>query len=186
MLIQIVAPNPSWPDAFARIRTVLLPALPTQVLIHQIGSTAVPGLVAKDVIDIQVTVPKLAAFEPDRLARAGFERRPPTADHCPPGQTLPAPELAKVMFRATRPVLAHIDIREAGRFNQRYALLCRDDLRAHTLAAAAYGAIKLNLALRFPNDIQAYYAIKDPVFDLLMAGAEAWAAASNWTEPGPD
>jgi hypothetical protein len=34
------------------------------------------------------------------------------------------------------------------------------------------------------DDIDAYYAVKDPVFDIIMAGAEEWASATGW-EPGP-
>nr|WP_259664542.1 GrpB family protein [Rhizobium binae] len=44
-------------------------------------------------------------------------------------------------------------IREKGRFNQRYSLLCRDFLRAHPIAASAYALIKQRLAQRFPDDV---------------------------------
>jgi len=65
-------------------------------------------------------------------------------------------------------------------------LLCRDYLRTHKMAAAAYGEIKQQLAKHFPNDPDAYYAIKDPTFDILMAGATEWATATNWREPVSD
>jgi GrpB-like predicted nucleotidyltransferase (UPF0157 family) len=73
-----------------------------------------------------------------------------------------------------------------GRFNQRYALLCRDYLRTHPGAANAYGAIKIALARLHPNDQDAYYDVKDPVFDVIMAGAEDWAAQTNWSVPPSD
>ena len=66
-------------------------------------------------------------------------------------------------------------VREDGRFNQRYPLLCRDYLRATPAAAAAYVEVKRPLAARFPDDRETYADVKDPVFDVLMAGAEAWA-----------
>ena len=100
--------------------------------------------------------------------------------------SLPPAELAKLLFGATGPVAANVHIRVQGRFNQRYPLLCRDYLRAHPLAAAAYGTIKQNLAARFPHDAEAYYDIKDPVFDLIMAAAEDWARATGWSEPPQD
>jgi hypothetical protein len=81
---------------------------------------------------------------------------------------------------------ANLHVREAGRFNQRYPLLCRDYLRSHPMAAEAYGAIKRRLASFFPNDPDAYYAIKDPTLDLLMVGAEDWAISAGWSEPPSD
>ncbi|MEO8241707.1 MAG: GrpB family protein [bacterium] len=185
MLIQIRPPRASWPADFGRVKTALLPVLPSGAIVHHIGSTAVPGLAAKDIIDIQVTLARLTDLDATALTGAGFERASPTRDHQPPGMKLAAVDLAKQMFRAALPV-ANIHIRVHGRFNQRYPLLCRDYLRAHPLAAAAYGAIKQNLATRFPNDAEAYYDIKDPVFDLIMVGAEAWAAATGWTLPPGD
>lgn len=185
MPILIVPSNPNWPAAFARIKAALLPALPPTAQIHHIGSTAVPGLPAKDIIDIQVTLPALTDLNHDALTAAGYTRRPPTRDHLPPGQTLPARDLAKFLYRGLDPA-ANVHIRAKGRFNQRYPLLCRDYLRAHPLAAAAYAAIKHHLAARFPDDVEAYYDIKDPVFDLIMVGAEAWARTTDWTPPPGD
>ena len=186
MSIRILPANPAWPTQFGGLKTALRPALPRGALIHHIGSTAVPGLVAKDIIDIQVTLADLADLNPTALLAAGFARRSPTTDHCPPGMILPPEELAKQLFGATGPVAANVHIRVQGRFNQRYPLLCRDYLRAHPLAAAAYGTIKQNLAARFPDDAEAYYDIKDPVFDLIMAAAEDWARATGWGEPPQD
>jgi GrpB-like predicted nucleotidyltransferase (UPF0157 family) len=74
-----------------------------------------------------------------------------------------------------------VHVREAGRLNQRYALLCRDYLRAAPAAAAAYAAVKRTLAAQFPDDRETYADVKDPVFDVLMAAAEPWALASGWT-----
>ena len=79
---------------------------------------------------------------------------------------------------------ANIHIRVAGRFNQRYALLCRDYLRSSPAAARAYAEVKRNLAALFPEDAAAYYGVKDPVFDVIMAGAEAWSDSIGW-KPGP-
>ena len=177
--------NPEWPAIYAQVKARLQPVLPAGALIHHIGSTAVPGLIAKDVIDIQVTLPRLTDLNPEAMLQAGFTRRLAICDHQPPGMTLPEAELAKLMFAAQTPD-ANIHIRAQGRFNQRYPLLCRDYLRAHPLAAEAYATIKHHLAARFPGDPQAYYDIKDPVFDLIMSAAEPWATATNWAQPPPD
>lgn len=186
MQIVIVPANPLWPQAFARVKAALLPALPPVAQVHHIGSTAVPGLPAKDIIDLQVTVTSLADIDDAALATQGFRARRHTTDHTPPGLTLAPADLAKRLFRGDQPHHAHVHFREQGRFNQRYALLCRDYLRSHPLAAAAYATIKQHLAARFPNDVEAYYDIKDPVFDLIMASAEAWAAHTGWTLPPGD
>jgi len=78
----------------------------------------------------------------------------------------------------------NLHVRLQGRSNQRYALLFRDYLRAHPRAAAAYGQAKTALAHYHADDIEAYYGVKDPVCDIIIAGAESWAAATGW-EPGP-
>ena len=185
MQIVISPPNPTWPATFQRLKSTLLPLLPASAQIHHIGSTAVPNLSAKDIIDIQITLPHLSDLNHQPLTAAGLTRRPPTRDHMPPGLTLPPYDLAKILYRCDAPA-AHIHIREQGRFNQRYPLLCRDYLRAHPLAAAAYATIKQGLAARFPDDAEAYYDIKDPVFDLIMVAAEAWAQRTAWTLPLAD
>ncbi len=106
-------------------------------------------------------------------------------DHCPPGVVLPDEELFKLYFKTSqRP--AHLHVRQSGRFNQRYPLLCRDYLRAHPAAAKAYEAVKYGLARHFPDDADAYYEIKDPVFDIVMAGAKLWAEKMSWREPASD
>jgi GrpB-like predicted nucleotidyltransferase (UPF0157 family) len=94
---------------------------------------------------------------------------------------LPEAELEKCMAReAKNSRRTHVHIRVKGRFNQRYALLCRDYLRNHDGAAAAYAEIKRQLARYFPDYVEAYYDIKDPVFDVLMAGANDWAIMLDW------
>lgn len=80
-------------------------------------------------------------------------------------------------------------MRVAGRANQRYAVLFRDYLRANPAMAGGYGSSagpsdKLALAVHHADDVEAYYAIKDPVSDVIMGGAEGWAATTGWV-PGP-
>ncbi len=183
-MIEIVSYREQWPATFAEIAARLRATVPAVLAaIHHIGSTAVPGLAAKDIIDIQVTVSDLGAALP--FEAAGFVRTPHTADHCPPGFALPPEQLRKRLYKLEGPA-ANVHVRQASRFNQRYPLLCRDYLRAHRAAADAYGAIKQNLARIVGGDVEAYYDVKDPVFDLLMAGAEDWAAALAWSLPPSD
>jgi GrpB-like predicted nucleotidyltransferase (UPF0157 family) len=185
-MITIVSYRDSWPNEYrdiaARLRAAAGDAI---VAIHHIGSTSVPGLAAKDIIDIQITVDDIATAALLPLPAAGFALGPHTTDHMPPGMTLAPQELEKRLYKfATRP--ANVHVRVQGRFNQRYPLLCRDYLRTHPGAADAYGEIKRQLARLFPNDAESYYDVKDPVFDLLMAGAEEWAAQTSWPTPPSD
>ena len=67
-----------------------------------------------------------------------------------------------------------------------FAVVCRDFLRARPVAAGAYGLIKKRLAEHFPMDPDAYYDIKDPMFDIIVEGANAWAQITQWSEPHGD
>lgn len=182
--IEISDYRPEWPEEFRWIGAALRRELgEVAVRIDHIGSTAVPGLAAKDVIDVQVTVEKLdhpeirPAFE-----RVGARWTDITTDHVPPGASSDPAEFRKWVFVFEPPSRrANVHVREVERFNQRYALLCRDYLRAHPSTADAYAEVKRQLARRFPNDMGAYTDVKDPVVDLFMSAAGAW---TGW-EPGP-
>jgi GrpB-like predicted nucleotidyltransferase (UPF0157 family) len=145
----------------------------------------VPGLAAKDVIDIQITVQDLDRPVERALKRIGYERLEGIwRDHVPPGQPDSGTEWTKWMFRppdGARRVNVHV--RVAGRLNQRYPLLFRDYLRTHPTSAEAYASVKMALARIKPDDVEAYYDVKDPVCDIIMGGAEEWAVSTGW-EPG--
>jgi GrpB-like predicted nucleotidyltransferase (UPF0157 family) len=185
-MIKIVDYQPTWPAEFAALGERLRRHMREAALaIHHIGSTAVAGLAAKDVIDIQVTVADLGSLPSAAIEAAGFKLRDIHTDHLPPGMSLLPEQLEKRFFAGVdRSTNLHVRVR--GRFNQRYALICRDYLRAHPAAAAPYAEIKRQLARRFPNDADAYYDIKDPVFDVIMAGAGEWAERTSWQEPVSD
>jgi GrpB-like predicted nucleotidyltransferase (UPF0157 family) len=161
--IEIHPPSAAWPDEFQALKSRLVGVLPRNSVIHHTGSTAVPGLAAKDVIDIQVSIDSLDQVNPAAIVALGFKHREISGpgDHCPPGMDLPDPELTKLFLNSTGRA-AHVRVRERGHFNQRYALLCRDFLRSHQVAAQAYALVKHNLARHVGDDQDAYYDIKDP------------------------
>ena len=186
--ITIVPYEDRWQAEFDQIGTSLRQALGDRAgRIDHIGSTAVPGLPAKDIIDVQVTV---VALEVEPVTRAltplGYTLHDGvTGDHIPPGRDTTPTAWRKLYFRAPegqRPT--HLHVREAGRANQRYALLFRDYLRAAPAAATAYGRVKAALARLHPEDQDVYYDVKDPVCDLIIDAAEHWAAMSGYV-PGP-
>jgi GrpB-like predicted nucleotidyltransferase (UPF0157 family) len=179
-LIEIVDYDPTWPEQYSAIRASLSGALGALALaIDHIGSTAVPGLAAKDKIDIQVSIAYPSQFEAVRLAleRLGYSQSEYTSDHVPPGGPTAPEQWQKRFFRppaGQRPTNLHVRVK--GMANQRYALLFRDYLRANVSAARAYENLKRQLATHHPEDIEAYCDIKDPACDLIMVAAEAWAA----------
>lgn len=66
--ITVVSPDPEWPAAFERVRTIIVGALgPSALAVEHVGSTAVPGLWAKPIIDVELIV-----------ANSGADLRPPT------------------------------------------------------------------------------------------------------------
>jgi GrpB-like predicted nucleotidyltransferase (UPF0157 family) len=173
-MIVIREYDPTWPGQFEIVRTSLQASLGELALrIDHIGSTSVPGLGAKDVIDVQVTVAALSDDVAQRLSGAGFVRREGiTRDHVPRGADDNPEHWVKLLF--TEPPgqrRANIHVRIAGRPNQRYALLFRDYLRAHPNTAHSLELIKRELAARHGGDVEAYYAIKDPVCDLIWEAA---------------
>jgi GrpB-like predicted nucleotidyltransferase (UPF0157 family) len=187
--IVILPYDDRWPEEFRRIGAALREALSDlAVRIDHIGSTAVPGLPAKDVIDVQVTVaaldaPPIAAA----LAPLGYSLWEGIGrDHVPPGREDDAPEeWEKLYFRAPAGQRrTHLHVRQTGRANQRYALLFRDYLRAAPTTTAAYARVKEALARLHPEDADAYYDVKDPVCDLIIDAAERWASQTGYV-PGP-
>lgn len=185
--IVIRDPDPQWPSQFSRLGSDLRAALGEVAMrIDHVGSTAVPGLAAKDIIDIQVTVRDLddPAIAPAMVSVGAVERFKGTYDHEPPGRTVPEGDRQKWLWHLRGVIDANIHIRVDGKWNQRYAILCRDFLRSHPDTAAAYGEVKRQLARRFPTDAEAYYDVKDPAFDLFMSVAEEWVEWTGW-KSGP-
>ena len=187
-MISISAYKTSWPNEFLEKATMLRNILGDLVLrIDHIGSTAVPGLAAKDVIDIQITADRLSPNLESAMTLAGFQRVSNiTRDHLPPGKDANADEWKKWFFQpASAGRRVNVHVRLPGRANQRYAILFRDYLRAFPDIAQAYGQVKEAIVKYHPEqDMEAYYDIKDPVCDIIHSGAEQWAIATNW-QPGP-
>jgi GrpB-like predicted nucleotidyltransferase (UPF0157 family) len=186
--VQIIDSSPRWPAEFQALARQLRDGLGELALrIDHIGSTSVPGLAAKDIIDVQVTV---AALDPQRLipafTRAGFQHHPDNpGDHRPPGAEGPDQDWAKLFFSPSTGRAANIHVRVIDRPNQRYALLFRDYLRAHPPAAAAYALLKRRLAaLGIASRV--YAEVKDPACDIIIMAANAWANAVSWKPDPPD
>lgn len=147
--VRVVTYDPAWPSLFAaeaaRLRTIVeLAGLP--LVLEHMGSTAVPGLVAKPVLDLLGGYPSGASVSPYVATLEG-------ADYVHRGeQGIPGREY----FRRGAPRAYHLHLVVQGGPFWREHLAFRDALRAHSDVRAAYAALKLDLARRFPRDREAY------------------------------
>ena len=174
--VEIVAYDPTWTARFAELGRDLRAGLGEVALrIDHIGSTSVPGLAAKPIVDIQVSV---ADFEPLAAYRLPLERL---------GYVYRAdnPERTKRYFREPPGRRrTHVHVRRAGSFSEQWALLFRDYLRADPDAAVEYEAVKRRLAIRYRDDRRAYVDAKGPFLWEIIRRADDWAQAQGWF-PGP-
>ena len=187
--VTVSEPNPEWAGEFQQLATGLRGVLgPLLLQIEHIGSTSVPGLAAKDVIDVQVLVAALDPAAPliDAFARAGFTPRAGAwnrRDRPPAGTNPDAPGWDKLVFApppTERP--CNIHVRELGGANARQARLFRDHLRADPVTRDDWGRFKREIA-DHGLTLAAYGQIKQPATNILMRAAEGWASASHWEDP---
>ena len=184
------AANPDWPAQAARLIARLQVAAPQQVLaVDHIGSTAVPGLDAKDVLDLQLTVTDLAAadrLEP-LLADAGFPRWPGIfSDNPKPSHPDPASWGKRLHGNADPGRAVNLHIRAAGSPGWRFALCFRDWLRDDAAARADYLTEKRRVARRHGVDrsTAGYAADKEGWFtDHAAPRMEAWVRRTGWRTP---
>jgi GrpB-like predicted nucleotidyltransferase (UPF0157 family) len=185
MTVRITPYAAEWAGDFAKLRDVLAAVLGDLALrIDHVGSTSIPGMAAKDVIDVQVTVASVDGADEiaRRLGAVGFSQRPYLRDHEPPGWTGDEDEWRKLVFAPPDGLRAcNVHVREAGRTNQRYALLFRDYLRSDPDAVETWMAMKVRLAEQYPDDLLTYGFVKDAATDVLMLAAERWATETGWS-----
>ncbi|GAA0733145.1 GrpB family protein [Dactylosporangium roseum] len=189
MSVTIAAPDATWRIRAAELIAELHGALgPLALRIEHIGSTSIPGMAAKAVYDLQVSVADLdeavAAFDAP-LAGLGLFRKPYEHDHVPAGRADSPGRWRKRYWSRTGDEPVHLHVRLVGSPNERLALLFRDWFRDRPDAVAAYSAFKTALAAAV-TDPDVYTDVKDPVVDLVAAAAEEWAATTAWTPtPAP-
>jgi dephospho-CoA kinase len=194
--VRLVPADPVWPDQAARIVARLKTACGANALrVDHIGSTAVPGLDAKDAIDIQVTIESLAAADEltAALRSAGYPRIDDVSS-----------DVVKLDARSTaerfdhsgdaalwrkrlhgsadpgRPTFVHL--RVDGWPNQQFALLFVDWLKANPDVRDEYLSVKRDAerAASPDGDIERYLAVKEPWFLEAYRRAWDWADSSSW------
>lgn len=163
--VVVVDYDVEWPRTFERLRRRVLEAVGDLAAgVEHVGSTAVPDLAAKPVIDLDVVVrsPDEVRGVIERLATLGYEHQGTKevpgreAFSWPPGETR-----------------HHLYVVVEGTEAHQRHVLVRDHLRAHPEEARAYGALKKRLAERYRDDRAAYTEAKDAFTNRILLGATA-------------
>ncbi|HET6983710.1 MAG TPA: GrpB family protein [Myxococcaceae bacterium] len=171
--VVVVPYDPTWPVDFEALRNVLASALGDVArVIHHVGSTAVPGLAAKPILDVDVEI----ASREDlvectrRLARLGYR---PVGDLGISGREAfdrEGPDVPRDGRGRSRPE-HHLYVCASDSAELRRHLLVRDFLRANPARADGYGALKLKLAARFREDREGYTRRKSGLIAAMLADA---------------
>jgi len=146
--VRVVDYDPSWPGTFETLKASIWPAVGSVALaVEHVGSTAVPGLAAKAIIDLDVIV-ATSGHVPlaiERLATLGYVHR---------GNLGVA---GREAFESPRGLAAHhLYVCIQGSVALVNHLTIRDYLRRNAEGAATYGRLKKDLAQRFPGDMDRY------------------------------
>jgi GrpB-like predicted nucleotidyltransferase (UPF0157 family) len=170
--VRIVGYDPAWPEmAAAEIARIAVAVGAEAVRIDHVGSTAVPGLAAKPIVDLQLAVADVDArslyVEP--LEGLGYLFAPDSA----------SPDFHLFGLPAARPRTHHLHVCAAGCEHERRHLAVRDYLRAHPDEIAAYAELKWGLIARAPGDRLAYIEGKDSYVAALELRALAWTTAAG-------
>jgi len=180
---RLVPADPTWPDQALRIVNRLKTACGHRALrVDHIGSTAVPGLPAKDVIDIQVTVESLTVADElaEPLLAAGYPRLDHiTEDVAKTEETAVWGKRIHASADPGRPTNVHI--RVDGWPNQQFALLFVDWLTADADARADYLSAKRAAQERADSDTASYADAKEPWMLDAYRRAWEWADSTGWS-----
>ncbi len=165
--VVVVPYDANWPEAFAAEARELRRALQSVALgIHHIGSTSVPGLAAKSVIDILLVAASHARLDASDAAMValGYE---PRSEFGIAGRRF-------FVKGGDDHRTHHVHAFEPGHREIAKHVDFRDYLRAKPHEAQRYGALKLELARRFPTDIEAYMDGKAALIAELQQRAVRW------------
>ena len=174
MPLIVVGYDPAWPQTYERWRQSVAAALGRAAIrIAHVGSTSVPGLAAKPIVDIQVSVAELG----------GEPRYIPQLEAI--GLVLRSRDELHRFLRpsAGQPREVHVHVCAAGGQWERDHLLFRDYLRAHPGACFRYAEVKRASVRRWADDGWAYTDAKTGIILDILEQAENWATATGWAAP---
>ena len=146
--VIVVAYDPAWPVIFAQLKSRIWPHIQDLATsIEHVGSTSVPALAAKPIIDMTIIVPHASVMQTlvGRLASIGYQHR---GNLGVPGR--------EAFARPEGTPDHHLYVCVNGTEAMRNHLAVRAYLRSNPVAVKAYAALKKQLAARFPDDIDGY------------------------------
>ncbi|HWE35821.1 MAG TPA: GrpB family protein [Isosphaeraceae bacterium] len=163
--ITLVDYDPIWPEIFEELRAPLVAAVGDLVVaVEHIGSTAVPGLAAKPIIDLDLVVPSSDDLPVAiaRLAALGYAHQ---GDLGVPGR--------EAFLPPSRGPKHHLYACPSDSESLRRHIVFRDYLLSHPQAAAGYEAVKKAAALRFREDRVAYVEAKSRIIEEILRKASS-------------
>jgi len=163
--VRLAPYTPEWQRCFEAEKVRLQAAVGQYVLdIQHVGSTSIPGMIAKPIIGIAVSSFEEACVCIQPIQQLGYEYR---------GE-LGIPR--RHYFVKGDPRTHHIHINEIGSCDWENQVLFRDTLIQHPRLAEEYAALKTDLAQRYPTERGAYLDGKAPFIErvLRMARAASW------------
>jgi GrpB-like predicted nucleotidyltransferase (UPF0157 family) len=165
--IEVLPHNPNWKQDFAEELKLVADALGNNVIkIHHIGSTSIPGIYAKPIIDMLVEVANIDqvdAFNPPMIA-LGYEVM---GEHGIPGRRFFMKEINQIRTH-------HIHAFKVGSHDVERHLAFRDYMILYPESAQKYSELKQDLAKKFPNDIESYMDGKNGFIKNMEKHALAW------------
>jgi GrpB-like predicted nucleotidyltransferase (UPF0157 family) len=172
--VEIVAYDPSWPLRFDEERRTLHRSLAAWLTgpIEHIGSTAIPGMAAKPVIDIMAAVPTLESSRPAIQAATEL-------GYC---YSLYKPDLEHWFCRPSFAFRTHhLHLIPFGSPQWLGPIAFRDYLRAHSVVAVEYEVLKRRLAQAHQFDREAYTEAKHPFIERItnLALKEGYGSSSR-------
>ncbi|HEX2536284.1 MAG TPA: GrpB family protein [Chitinophagaceae bacterium] len=165
--------SPFWASAFEQLKSVYLAHLADLILdVQHVGSTAVPGLAAKPVIDIDLIISERAQLDPvvEKLRLLGYDH---LGDRGISEREAFRPRSAAVPYNDHYPSWPkhHLYVCPAGSNSLMNHIAFRDFLRSHPDQAKAYGALKKRLVSEDPYDINLYVERKTPFITEILREA---------------
>jgi GrpB-like predicted nucleotidyltransferase (UPF0157 family) len=164
-IVKLAPHSKTWVRKFnAEKKRLALKLAPRRYRIEHIGSTAVPDLEAKPIIDIAILIPSFRTLKTwiAQLESAGYLYK---GEYGLPGRHF---------FTRGSPAIQHLHLVTPSSTHWNNWLLFRDFLRTHPIAANCYNRQKRKLACQFPDNRTAYTRAKTPIVNKLVRAAQAW------------
>ncbi|WP_315120250.1 GrpB family protein [uncultured Clostridium sp.] len=170
-IIEVVPHDPKWKEEYLRESKIIHNIMKEEIIqIHHIGSTAIPGIEAKPIIDILIEVKDINNVDKynNEMESLGYI---PKGEYRIKGRRF----LLKGLYNRTH----HIHIFQSGNSEIHRHINFRDYLVAHPKEANQYSELKNELAKKFKYDIEAYCNGKDAFIKEIDKKAEKWAKGNK-------